>query len=522
MDRDISALQETDFDVVVVGGGIHGACIARDAALRGLRVALVEMADFNSATSHNSLKTIHGGIRYLQHLNVKRAIESIREQQIFLRTLPHLVQPLRFMMPTYGFGMRGPFVMGVGIVMFEALSAAVAIWDRRWPGLPKGRLLRKATCLRQAPGLDPDGLTGGAIWADAQITFADKAVFEILAHACDHGAVVANYVKAERLRFAADDPTHVSGVQACDTETGESFAINARCVVNATGPWIGDWLGGSDQTVTAAVDVDLVRSMNLVTRKPAPATAIAVKSTRASDSKIDTAKRMFFVVHWQGKAVIGTTHFSHTEATLEIMPDQAEIAQFVAEYNAADPEMGLTVDDVLYCYLGLAPGENSTGTDGAPLHESKIVDHGQADRINGLLSIISVKWTTARLVAERTVDQVMQHLGQKGVCQTRDLPVPDTQAMPHDAAGLTDAQLHAFVQTHVNVTQARHLDDIVLRRTHDVTLGKLSADQVRVILGTLADRFDWSPAQQDMELAHVLDRLPPSHNLQSLKVASPG
>ena len=129
MRRDTSELQDRRFDVVVIGGGIQGACVARDAALRGLSVALIEQADFCSATSHNSLKTIHGGIRYLQHLNFKRAIESIREQQILLRTAPHLVQPLRFLMPTYGLGMRGPVAMGIGVGLFESLNAYVSLRD---------------------------------------------------------------------------------------------------------------------------------------------------------------------------------------------------------------------------------------------------------------------------------------------------------------------------------------------------------------------------------------------------------
>ncbi|QBR38560.1 hypothetical protein ETW23_21900 (plasmid) [Leisingera sp. NJS201] len=127
--------------------------MARDAALRGLSTALIEQADFCSATSHNSLKTIHGGIRYLQHLNFRRAIDSIREQQIFLRTAPHLVQPLNFLMPAYGYGMRGPLALGAGIGLFELLNALVSLRDGNRPGWPKGRLMRAAACRALAPAL---------------------------------------------------------------------------------------------------------------------------------------------------------------------------------------------------------------------------------------------------------------------------------------------------------------------------------------------------------------------------------
>lgn len=521
MERDLSSLCNNSFDMVVVGGGIHGACVARDAALRGLRVALVEQGDFCSATSHNSLKTIHGGIRYLQHLNFKRAIESIREQQILLRTMPHLIQRLRFLMPTYGYGIRGPFAMAAGLGMFELMSTAVALWDRRALAWPASRLMRRSTCLHHAPGIDATALTGGAIWADAQVAYADKAVFQILQHAVDHGAVVANYTKAQGLRFDPEDSNRVTGIVACDQQTGDVFDIDAGCVMNATGPWVADWISDAAKPAASA-RVGLVSSMNIVTNKPAPKTAIAVKSARASDSRIDTAKRMFFVVPWQGKAVIGTTHFTYDGSPSGIKPDHAEIAQFVDEYNAADTAMGLTVDDVLYCYLGLTPGDDAKDADGAKLHESKIINHAEADATSDLISIVSIKWTTARLVAERAVDRFLQNRGETRPCQTRQTAVPDTPQLGDRAQGLTDAQLRAFVENHIAQTQAHHLDDIVLRRMDDLVLGKLTADQLRLIMSVMAAHFDWSVEQQQAELDRVLNRLHSSHYQQSIRRALQG
>ncbi|MEY8800947.1 FAD-dependent oxidoreductase [Leisingera sp. XS_AS12] len=509
MKRDLSLLQERQFDLVVIGGGIQGACVARDAALRGLSVALIEQADFCSATSHNSLKTIHGGIRYLQHLNFRRAMESIREQQIFLKTAPHLVHPLKFLMPAYGYGMRGPLALGVGIGLFELLHAFVSLCDGSRPGWPKGRLMGAAACRALAPGIDPQALSGGALWADAQVGLADKAVLQILRQAVDHGACVANRVQAGQLCFSAGDSGIVCGLEAHDMHTGMPLAIRARSVVNATGPWAADWIGRAGGS-RLSLQIGLVKSMNLVTDKPALPYALAVKSNRASDSRIDTAKRMFFVVPWQGKAVIGTTHFTYRGPPAGLETDPDEIAAFVDEFNAACPEMALTLDDILYCYQGLTPGDGNVAEDGAKLHESKIIDHAATDGISGVFTIVSIKWTTARLVAERAVDRLLAQWNERRRCRTRQTPLPDYPDMPHETYGLSDGQLRGFVATHVEHTQASSFSDIVLRRTNDLVLGRMGAQQFRLVLHTLAGHFGWSVSQQQEEAQRVLDRLPPS------------
>lgn len=503
MNRDLAALQGREFDLLVVGGGIHGACVARDAALRGLSVALVEQADFCSATSHNSLKTIHGGIRYLQHLNFKRAIESIREQQVFLRTAPHLVEPLRFLMPTYGFGMRGPLAMAAGIGLFELLTAIFSMLDDRTLAAPKGRLISPSACKAYVPGIETEGLTGGAIWADAQVALADKAVLQILQHAVDEGALVSNYVQAVSLLQSSDKADRACGAQVKDVLSGDEFPIKARMVVNASGPWLGRWMQSS-LIPEHSLSVGLVKSMNLVTTRPAPSVAIGFKSARASDSKVGDTKRLFFSVPWQGKAVIGTTHFTHHEESVDLAFSTEEIESFLEEFNAAYPEMKLGLNDVLYCYQGLTPGDDSKDSDGARLHASKVVQHESVDGVQGVISIVSIKWTTARLVAEQTVDAILALWNDKRACRTREQAIPDYSTMPHEAGELDDASLRKFVLTHIVQTQAQGLGDIVLRRTNDLALGKLNAKQVKVIALTLAEHFQWTPEQMSNEVASLL------------------
>ena len=199
MKRDVSTLRSTQFDVVVVGAGIHGACIARDAALRGLRVALVDKADLGGATSHNSLKTIHGGVRYLQHLNIKRTLESIREQLCIKSTLEQHVKPVAFLMPTYGYGMRGPLAMWVGLQLYNVLVAFMAL------RLGQKRLPERARVIsskRTRSSLSPDqaqGVTGGALWYELQVEQADRALLDIVADAAAHHCCIASYVKVDGL-----------------------------------------------------------------------------------------------------------------------------------------------------------------------------------------------------------------------------------------------------------------------------------------------------------------------------------
>lgn len=517
MKRDIDQLKAQKFDVLIVGGGSHGACAARDAALRGLSVAMVDQGDICGATSHNSLKTIHGGIRYLQHLNFKRTLESIKEQKIWLRTAPHLVRPLPFLMPTYGHGIRGPLAMLAGITLFRIFGLGRNKHLREDRRLPPGRLMSSSECLKIAPNIKQNNLTGGAIWYDAQVQHADRAVMQISQHASELGAAICNYVQVNRLQI---DNDRVIGVDATDQISGEQFTIQAKTVLNAAGPWASQILRHTSKLKT---NTALVKSMNLVTTLPAPKAAVAVQSKLSSDSVVGSTKRLYFIVPWLGRAVIGTTHFAFEGEPDQLTIESDEILSFIDEINLAYPSLNLKPTDVLYCYQGLAPaGEklNNNEENTLRLHESKVMDHAQTHQVDGIVSIFSIKWTTARLVAEQAVNLIAKKLGNNSPSKTHEEPLNDNLALPFVTSKLDHAGLKQFCKAHIEHSMTVNLVDLLLRRTNDTVLGTLSLDQIIVLANTMQNHFNWDQDQKNHQLDLLLANWLPNKLTEQLKQTS--
>ncbi|MFT7525353.1 MAG: glycerol-3-phosphate dehydrogenase [Arenicella sp.] len=504
MKRDISALQNQQFDLLVIGAGVHGACAARDAALRGLKVAMIDMGDLGGATSHNSLKTIHGGIRYLQHLNFKRSLESINEQKYWLETAPHLVKPLPFLMPTYGWGMRGPIAMRIGIRMFECLGMGRNKRLEAASRLRRGNILSKQECIDAAPSVPREKLTGGALWYDAQVEFADLAVLQLAQQTHQLGGVIASYVKATDIQV---NDGKVSGVIAHDLLGDQSFTISATTVLNAAGPWAAKVLQQSTASSLNSLALALTKSMNIVTNLPANNIAIGVQSRCVSDSVVGDTKRLYFIVPWQGISVIGTTHFAHNGDVDDQAVKESEIKDFVKDINHAYPALKLSESQVTYCYQGLSSADNDLSeknNNSTPLHHSEIIDHALHSKVDGLVSIVSIKWTTARLLAEQAVDLIVNKLGGRQQCRTRHEPLPDTLQFGRSLSAMNDSQLIEFCEQHMAHSMTVRLSDILLRRSNDLVLDRLSFAQIKVIAMTMSKHFQWTSQQQQVQQMELL------------------
>jgi glycerol-3-phosphate dehydrogenase len=435
MKRDLRRLADTRYDLLVVGAGIHGACIARDAAMRGLRVALVEQNDFGNATSHNSLKLIHGGLRYLQHLDLRRVRESLEERRFWLQAVPHLVRPLEFVMPTYGQGPRGRAALWLALRVHDVLGLDR---NRRLPPsrqTPAGRVISKRECLRLIPGLAPSGLTGGAIWYDGQMDDADRVLLECVLGAAEAGADVANYLAIEALIGGA---TRVEGVRARDRLGGSQLEIRGTVTVNACGPWSGELLRRAPRDLSPGLRLGLTKGINLVTRKLFESHAVGVVSRRHSDAILGSSRRLYFITPWYDCSVIGTAHLPYQGGAPERCRfTEDEIEVFLDEINTAYPASRLTLNDVRYCYGGLTPADGEQRGEVKRARRSVIIDHQHSDAMAGLVSVVGVKYTTARRVAECAVDVVFQKLGRTAPrCMAKHARLPGARGF-HDADTVT-------------------------------------------------------------------------------------
>jgi glycerol-3-phosphate dehydrogenase len=432
MRRDLRRLADRTYDLLVVGAGIYGACIARDAALRGLRVALVERGDFGNATSHNSFKLIHGGLRYLQHLDLRRVRESVEERRFWLQAAPHLIRPLKFVMPTWRHGTRGPELLWLAQRVHDLIG-----FDRNRgvpPSrqIPSGRVISKAECLRLIPGLATNNLTGGAIWYDAQMEDADRVLLECVLGAAEAGADVANYLAVEALVGAAD---RVEGVRATDLLEGGEFEIRAAVTVNACGPWSRALLRSAPRDLSNAHRLSLTKGMNLVTRKLFDGYAVGVVSRRVSDAVVGRSRRLYFITPWYDCSVIGTAHLPHQGDPDQCQFTVSEVEAFLEEVNVACPGAQLGLDDVRYCYGGLTPADGEHRGEVKRVRRGIVIDHQQTDAMAGLVSVVGVKYTTARRVAEHAVDLVFHKLGRMPPpCTATGVPMAGAQGFEHPVA----------------------------------------------------------------------------------------
>ncbi len=553
MHRDLAALSNQSFDVLVIGGGIHGACAAYEAALRGLSVTLVEQSDFASGTSANSLKVIHGGLRYLQTADFRRMRQSIKERQTLMRIAPHLVHPMPVLVPTYGHGIKGKEAMTVALKMNDVISG-----DRNFPlkdpqkHIPPGRLLSKAACLEQLPDLPTDGLTGAAQFYDAQVYNSEQLVLAFVQSAAQYGAQVANYLRVVGIARKGD---RVTGAVVQDQLGGDRFTIQAKTILNASGPWIDQLVSitkeatgkANTEAATAKAAPKLAKAMNLVTRPlfgPQQKNAVGITG-RASGS------RLFFVAPWRGKSLVGTWYGPNNEAIYPPAATTAEVTDFLTDINQAYPTFNLTPDDVEWVHCGLLPSDGvSAKTGDMKLTKSfQLKDH-RRDGLKGLLSIKGVKYTTARDLARKAVDWVFldqQRSAPPSYSHKERLCGGDIQAFDRFMAiatkthankispetikrlvhnygseyskvlqeidsPLTDSAesdkqiLAAEVRYSLRNTMPQTLADVVFRRTELGATGHPGNEALQLCSQIMSEALGWSPDRQAAEMKQVLEK----------------
>lgn len=464
--RDPAAAQRSSYDLIVIGGGIYGAMTALEAARRGLRPLLLERDDFGGATSWNSHRIVHGGLRYLQRLDLGRFFTSVRERRWYLRAFPEQVKPLPCLMPLYGEGARRPAIMRVALAANHLLSRHRNDGVRSDRRLESGGVMTPEETRALFPAARPEGLRGGALWYDAVMADSQRVLMETLRWACSAGARCLNYVEVTGIEV---DGGRVRGVRAIDRAgTGRAqpggvgdpgagsagaLSFEAAVVINCAGPWVGqvpripagDATGDAvDLSATARRSaggdrVSLFRpslAFNLLFDRPAPAeVAVAVAAPGAGT-------HTWFLYPRDGLLYAGTAHYplggnagdlprptapggqmlpgaapaATSPATPAAMPGSpappraptnTQIDEVIAQINAAVPQLELRRHQVARVYAGLLPAAQTGGTTLA--RHPVIRDHGAggrgggADAVVGLFSVAGVKYTTARDVAEQVL-----------------------------------------------------------------------------------------------------------------------
>ena len=386
------------WDVVVIGAGINGAGIARDAAMRGLKVLLIDKGDIGGGTSAGSTRLIHGGLRYLEHGEFALVRQSLRERETLLRIAPHLVRPLPITIPIYKDGRRGPSVIRVGLVAYDLLS-----WGK---SLPRHRMMSAEETLRQMPGLKVDGLVGGAVYYDAQVEFAERLVVENMLSAIEHGATVRTHARVTQLEVEGEEIKRVR----FEVGRNKTDMASAKVVINAAGPWVDALLGGNSERLIGGT-----KGSHVVVAPFAGAPASAVYLEATSD------KRPFFVIPWNGNYLIGTTDVRFEGDPGEARAEDGEVDYLLSETNRAFPKAGLTRARVLYTYSGVRPLAFTNDSDEQSITRRHFLR--EHPRFRNLVSVVGGKLTTYRSLAEECVDLVLKKL-RTGFTRSRTGSVP--------------------------------------------------------------------------------------------------
>lgn len=541
--RPVERLRET-FDLVVVGGGITGVWVAREAAMRGIRTALVDRGDFGAETSAATTKYIHGGIRYLEQYDFGVVRESLRERRILALGAPHLVEQTRFIMPAWRWSKPNAALLGAGVALYDALS-----FDRNRDApaslrIPHPRWMSKRSLIAAVPWLDTSGLLGAFAYHDTLNVHPERLLLAYVKSAEAAGAVLVNHCSADG--FLVDqraDRLVVEGVRVTDRISGAAIDVRARVVVNAAGPWIDRMLAtlGRD----AGVAVDRSKGVHVLTR---PLGGGAVRDAVFARAK---SGRHVIVSPWMGKSFIGPT--DTPTADDEIRADADDVRSILDTVNSTmgRTERALTESDVELTTVGVRPLIKAPGSEGTYTASRRHELYHHADRgIDNVWTIGGGKWTTARATAEEMVDELFEH-ELRGVrrlrVDSRRAAAVGTFAWARDAgpfladagrelvdAGLStrsaeiiarlygteyveilhlvlsdrrlaellpSGEITAQVVFAVTHEGARTLSDIVDRRLVLGTIGRVSVETLRLVAGVAGPLLGWDAQRQVDEVA---------------------
>ncbi len=491
---------DSEFDVLVIGGGATGLGIAVDASTRGFRTALVEAGDFAQVTSSRATKLVHGGVRYLVSGQMHLVYEALRERKLMMQNAPHLVHPLAFVTPAYRW-FDLPFY-GSGLKLYDLLAGSSSVG--------RTRILNAGETRRLVPGIQAENLKGSIVYYDGQ--FDDARLALALARTAeDHGAVVLNYVRFLQPMKLKDKTV---GAVVQDRETGKTYEVRARTVINATGIFVDEVREQDDPTSPGLLRVSRGTHIVLPAEVLGDGSAIMVPKTKDG--------RLIFAIPWLGKVVIGTTDLPAMKPAVEPGFDESEIDYLIETIN---PFLSKTIarEDILSIFSGLRPLISEKAASTAKISREHRIDISPS----GLITVAGGKWTTYRRMAEDTLDFARDRgMLSKAPCVTKELRLHGAPTETVDADSFahygTDAVrvreliaenrslaeklddelpfVRAEVVYAVRDEMARTVEDVLSRRTRSLLLNAHAAERAapvtaQIMAGELGRDTTWADEQ---------------------------
>ncbi len=486
--RDVHGCLNDSFDLIIVGGGVYGIMLALESGFRGKRALLLEQNDFASATSYNHLRTLHGGLRYLQTLDLPRFFESVRERQWFLIHFPQLVEILPCVMPLYNKGIRRKSVFRLALWINNRLSTNRNISVIPKNKLPDGSILSKELTEKTVPEVNMNGLAGSALWYDGIVMEPERLLMEILRWSCSMEASALNYVRADGLKTKKG---HVIGIEAVDRISGNRLEFRAPVVINAAGPWNREVAKKFDKDYPILFPTYLLLWNLLFNKKALSDYSLAVTPQQGTG-------HMYFFHNWKGRMLVGTGQEPVKDLRKNNFPTNENLKSFIHDLNLSIPSLSLKEDDIAHVYYGLLPADAHNNL----TKREVVLNHERNGGPKGLYSISGIKFTTSRSVAEKILDVIFSETRHRKDRQ----PMPPREAnskrgtfsfdwMPSSNDDGWKKILHRII----NEESVIHLDDLIYRRT---SLGE-NKMRLPLIIPKIRDLFQFDSPLWEEEVKRV-------------------
>ena len=481
--RQPEAASKEKYDLIIVGGGIYGAALSYMASLYGLKSLLLERDDFGGATSYNSLRILHGGLRYLQKLDLHRFLESVRERNWFFRNFAGLVEPLPCLMPLYNRGLYRKSIFSIALFLNDLLSLNRNKGVEKKYHLKKGKIISAEDVKKICPQIDDRNLKGGALWYDGSMQDSQRILIEILKTSCCMNGTAFNYFEVKNL---LTDNNKVKGVSAIDKETGIVYDFFSDIVINTAGPWsrevAANWHKDFPQLFNSSIAWNI-----LFNRKALSDHAVAITPDKP-DAKT------YFLKPWNGLLFAGTIHEPWNKVEKNPQPDDKSIMNFINDINSCLPEYDLSEKDILHIYSGLLPARTENSSELAV--REVILDHSEQNGPKGLFSVSGVKFTTARLIAEKILNKIFKTGNVTIENPSNDLSI--NYKPMYDYNKNDDIQSEELKKI-IEDESVIHLDDLIFRRT---LFGQNPVNALQAA-EKICKLFNWDDGKQHFEIQRI-------------------